>query len=185
MRQAYNLNLEAVLSVLLRHQLSGTLSASLPKSKVLKEASQVEILIDRGKLQFCELKSDQRTLYGEDALKLIAQMGIIPWTFDQAPLSGSRSPQSSGLLPIPKFTTSGAHQQYSPAPVPFHARTPSKLVVLASADLSRLPRPHFLVYANVDGKRSLAEIAHLLRTTPDKLEDIVRDLQGWNLIRLE
>lgn len=181
MRQVYNLNLEAVLSVLLRRQLSGTLTAMLPKGKVLKEPSHIEMLIDRGKLQSCELRSDQRTLRGEEALRVIAQLGLIPWIFEPARANTSRLlPHSGPLTTHPLMATD--MQRYAPLQNPFHTRIPRKVGQLSPADLARLPRPYFQVYANIDGRHTLAEIAALLRTTPERIEGIVRDLQTWQLI---
>ena len=184
MRQAYNLNLEAVLSVLLRRQLSGTLSASLPKNKILKGSSQIEMLIDRGKLQACELRTEQEMLTGEESLRIIAQLGIIPWIFEPTQLDGPRLSQTSGQLPALHLGSSGVHQ-FSPLQEPMHTRVPRKIALLSTADLSRLPKSHFYVYARVDGKHTLAEIAQLLRTTPDRIESIIYDLQAWRLIALD
>ncbi|WP_136625167.1 hypothetical protein [Dictyobacter kobayashii] len=94
------------------------------------------------------------------------------------------NPPAMPPVPWSPYSGSGIQQQFSPArPVNNPTWIPGKVDILSSTDLSRLPRPHFQVYANVDGKRSVAEIAYLLRTTPDRIENILRDLVSWGLVR--
>ncbi|WP_126549021.1 hypothetical protein [Dictyobacter kobayashii] len=84
MHQTYNLNLEAVLSVLMRRQLSGTLSANVPKGKGVREPFRIEMAIDHGRIQSCDIKGAQKYLRGDEALKTIAQLGVLPWLFEPA-----------------------------------------------------------------------------------------------------
>jgi hypothetical protein len=162
----YNLDLETMLATLLRRQQSGILSARLPSGKVGKGPGHIEIVLNRGKVVTCQLTAGQLDLRGRDALQVIAGLGVLPWAFVASP------PQSSlaRTQPLPAVQLT------------FEERVPRRLVTLQGSQLAKLPRPHFQVYAHVDGKRTLGEIANLLRLTPEQIENILGDLQAWQLV---
>lgn len=167
MSQVYNLDLETMLSTLSRRQLSGSLVANIPRGKVGRESAYIEITVDSGKILFCSLLSGQTNFTGESAIQIIVGLGVIPWSFT------ATTKQSSS-------TTLQTTQPMFPAvPRP----VPRRLVVLQPADLARLPRSHFHTYAYIDGRRTVEEIAHLLRVTPKQIEDILFDLQKWQVIQ--
>ncbi len=166
MPQVYNLDLETMLSTLSRRQLSGSLVADVPKGKVGREPAHIEINVDSGKIVFCSLQSGKTHLTGESMLQIIAQLEVIPWIFTAIPKHMSASPVQS-LVPL------GVVSQTS---------IPRRLGTLQPTDLARLPRAHFQVYAYIDGKKTVIEIAQLLRTTPEQIERILFDLRTWNIV---
>ena len=167
MPQVYNLDLETMLSTLARRQLSGNLVADVPKGRVGRESAHIEINVDSGKLISCSLRSGQAIITGENALQIIARLDVIPWSFTSAPsqltVATTQSLSPTGLVPL--------------------ARIPKRSITLQSADLAKLPRTHFQVYAYIDGKRTVEELAHLLRTTNGQIERVLADLRAWKIVQ--
>ncbi len=164
MPQVYNLDLETMLSTLSRRQLSGSLVADVPKGKVGRESAHIEINVDSGKIVFCSLQSGKTHLTGESVLHMIAQIEVIPWIFTARHMSAS---SVQALIPL------GAVSQTS---------IPRRLGTLQPTDLARLPRTHFQVYAYIDGKKTVKEIAQQLRATPEQIERVLFDLRSWNVV---
>ncbi len=167
MPQVYNLDLETMLSTLARRQLSGNLVADVPKGKVGRESAHIEINVDSGKLISCSLKSGQTIITGENALQTIARLDVIPWSFTSAPsqltVATTQSLSPTGLVPL--------------------ARIPRRSITLQPTDLAKLPRTHFQVYAYIDGKKTIEELAHLLRTTNEQIERVLADLRAWKIVQ--
>ncbi len=167
MTQVYNLDLETMLFTLSRRQLSGNLTADISKGRGKKELIHIEITVESGKVLSCLLQSNQIQLRDERALESIAQLGMIPWSFSVSPRQ-SIGEQARPVLALKVATQAG---------------TPVRLVNLQSENLAKLPRTHFQVYAYVDGRRTVEEIAHLLRTTPQQIEDVLFELQAWRVVQ--
>jgi len=85
MSQVYNLDLETMLSTLSRRQLSRTLRADVPRGRVGKEITHIEISVVSGKVVSCSLQNGHASLSGENALQIIAQVEVIPWIFVVSP----------------------------------------------------------------------------------------------------
>ncbi len=167
MPQVYNLDLETMLSTLSRRQLSGSLVADVPRGRVGREPGHIEISVDSGKVVSCSLQSGQTYITGESALQILARLDIIPWIFTASPKQ-SLVPSTQSLVPI---------GEVSRIPIPRRFGT------LQQTELARLPRTHFQVYAYIDGKRTVEEIAHQLRTTPQQIERVLFDLQTWKIVQ--
>lgn len=167
MPQVYNLDLETMLSTLSRRQLSGSLVADVPRGKVGREPGHVEISVDNGKAVFCTLQSGQTYVTGEKALQILAQLDIIPWVFTVSP--------KQALLPLA--------QSAIPQGGVSQVRIPKRSGTLQQTELARLPRTHFQVYAYIDGKRTVEEIAQQLRATPEQIERVLFDLQTWKIVQ--
>ncbi len=167
MPQVYNLDLEMMLSTLARRQLSGSLTADIPRGRVGRDVAHIEIIVDNGKIISCLLQSEQNRFVGASAIQMIVQLGVVPWTFAVA------TKQPSMEITQPSV----------PAIFVPQARIPRRLVVLQAAELAQLPRTHFHVYAYIDGQRTVEEIARLLRVGPKRIESILFDLQRWQVIQ--
>ena len=167
MPQVYNLDLETMLSTLSRRQLSGSLVADVPKGRVGKEPAHIEISVDSGKMISCLLRSGRMYETGENALQIIARLDIIPWSFT-ASLSQSSVTSALSLLPTKLVS---------------QARIPQRSTTLQSTELAKLPRTHFQVYAYIDGKRTVEEIAHLLRATNEQIEHVLFELRMWKIVQ--
>lgn len=166
MHETYQLDLDTMLSTLARRQLSGTLMADVLRGRLRKETWHIEMTLQRGEVATCWLSQRQTRITDEEALQMIRQLGVIPWTF----ITAITSPSMSGIQNQTVGRTGAV---------------PSQLVSLPASELTRLPRPHFQVYAYVDGRRNIASIAQLLRATPAQIETVLRDLQTWKLISIE
>ncbi len=167
MPQVYNLDLETMLFTLSRRQLSGSLVADVPKGRVGKELTHIELSVDSGKVVYCSLKSGQTYVTGENALQIIARLDVIPWSFTSS-LRQSAVTLAQPLLP--------------PGPI-FQTHIPKRSKTLQSSELAQLPRTHFQVYAYIDGKRTVEELARLLRTTNEQIERILFDLRMWKVVQ--
>ncbi len=174
MSQVYNLDLETMLSTLSRRQLSGHLVADVPRARVGRESAHIEIHVDGGKVISCSLQSGQTYLTGENALQIIARLDVIPWLFTASPKQAL--PQSTSS-PVP------SGRQLVPIGEVSQTYIPKRFGTLQQTDLARLPRTHFQVYAYIDGKRTVEEIAQQLRATPGQIERVIFDLQAWKIVQ--
>ena len=168
MPQVYNLDLETMLSTLSRRQLSGSLIADVPRGRVGREPAHIEISVDSGKVVSCSLQSGQIYVTGENVLQILARLDIIPWIFAVSSPKQSSVPSSQALVPL---------REVPQIPIP------RRLGTLQQVELARLPRTHFQVYAYIDGKRTIEEIAQQLRTTPEQIERVLFDLQTWKIVQ--
>ncbi len=167
MLQVYNLDLETMLSTLSRRQLSGRLVADVPRGRVGREPAHIEISVDSGKVVSCSLQSGQAYVTGENVLRILARLDIIPWIFTASPKQ-SLVPSTQSLISIGEVS---------------QTHIPRRLGTLPQVKLARLPRTHFQVYAYLDGKRTVEEIAQQLRTTPQQIERVLFELQTWKIVR--
>ena len=161
MPQVYNLDLETMLSTLSRRQLSGILVTDLPRGSVGREPAHIEISVDIGKVVSCSLQSGQTYITGENVLQLLARLEIIPWVFAAA----SPAQPSGAIERLPQ------------------SHIPRRLGTLQQTDIARLPRTHFQVYAYIDGRRTVEEIAQQLMATPEQIERVLFDLQAWKVVQ--
>jgi hypothetical protein len=166
MHQTYLLDLDTMLSTLSRYQLSGLLYASIARGRMRKEQWQIEMTLYRGKVATCLLLINQARVTGEEALQAIQPLGAIPWKF----VINITSPALSSVR-----TGTQSHQE--------PGLIPKQTVSLPATEISRLPRSHFLVYASVNGKRTVENIAQLLKATPEQVEQVLQELQSWGLVR--
>lgn len=176
MPQVYNLDLETMLSTLSRRQLSGSLVAEVPRGRVGREPTYIDISVDSGKVISCSLRSGRTYITGANALQVIAQLEVIPWLFTTS------STQETAQTPqAPQPVPSG--QQLIPMGGISRIRIPRRLGTLQQTDLARLPRSHFQVYAYIDGRRTVEEIAQQLRATTGQVERVLVDLQMWRVVQ--
>ena len=168
MPQVYNLDLETMLATLSRRQLSGNLVADIARGKVGREPAHLEISVDSGKIVSCLLQSGQTYVTGENVLQLLARLEIIPWVFVASSPQQSVGPATKSLVPPGEVS---------------QPRVPRRLATLQQGELARLPRTHFQVYAYLDGRKTIEEIAQLLRTTPEQIERVLLDLQTWKIVQ--
>ncbi len=181
MSQLYNLDLETMLSTLFRRQLSGSLVADVARGRVGRESAHIEIRVDSGKVVFCSLQSGRMYLTGDNALQVIAQIEMVPWIFTAV----ARPKEQQRLLPAQQLVPieEAPQQQLVPVEKVPQFRAPKRLGTLQQTDLARLPRSHFQVYAYIDGRRTVEEIAQQLRATTEQIERILVDLQTWGVVQ--
>ncbi len=178
MPQVYNLDLETMLYTLSRRQLSGSLVAELARGKVGREPARIEVTVDSGKVVSCSLLSGRTYLTGENALQVVAQLDMIPWIFTAS--SNTTAPKP---IEQPRLLVAPSERQAPVEKVLPSSRAPRRLGVLKQAELAQLPRSHFQVYAYVDGRRKIEDIAQQLRTTPEQIERVLADLQDWGVVQ--
>jgi hypothetical protein len=156
--------------VMQAHKKTGRLLATLPSGvSSLHEPCQIEIALKAGKIVSSAIVGQSGSLLtGERAYQELTRLGRLRWTF------------TSQLSPI-----------IQPEPVPHvlekHAISlrPRRIVVVEQQEMRPWQRMHRLVYALVDGRRSVADIAKLLSMTPETIEDVLSYLRSIRVIVME
>ena len=166
----YTLDVETMRQVIQAHKKTGRLHADLPSGvSSLREPCHVEIALEAGNIVSSAIIGKSGSLLtGERAYQELALLGRLPWTFTP------RSPPTIQPLPV----THALEKPASPL-------RPRRIVALEQQEMRPWQRMHKLVYALVDGNRSIAEIAKLLSTTPETVEDILNDLRSIRVIVME
>jgi hypothetical protein len=152
-----------------KHKKTGHLHADLPKGvPQLRGPCRAEITLKTGKIVSCSITSSRGSfLSGDKAYQELMRLGRLHWSFvSQMPSVA----QPGGL----------ANQLEKKA-----LSRPRRMVVLERWQMQSWPRIYQLVYGLVDGTRSVAEIAALLMTTAEAIEDVVRDLRSMRVIAME
>lgn len=167
----YTLDVETMRQVMLAHKKTGRLQADLPSGvPSLREPCHVEIALEAGNIVSSAIIARSGFLLtGEKAYQELTRVGRLSWTF---------IPQSS-LGIRPELVSQALAMQHPPSP------RPRRLVVLEPQQMRPWQRTHKLVYGLVDGKRSVAEIAKLLSTTPEAIEEVLSDLRAIRVVAME
>lgn len=158
-QEVYSLDLEAMLSTLARRRLSGSLISDLPRGRGRKEPIHIEITIDQGKIISCLfLRGRAQLVNNNEALSAIAQLGTLPWTFEAFQVRGASNAPPPTIW-IPKRI--GEH---------------------SAADFYKLSHLHFLVFACIDGRKGIEEIATLLHANPEQVRTILLELEKLRFV---
>lgn len=162
----YNLDFETMKQVMQEHQKTGYLYADVSSGVAgMQEPCRIEVNLQAGIVVSCSITgSSGRRLTDKDSAKKIARLGRLKWTF--TPQEGVTLSSKSGPLPelAPLF--------------------PQRTVHLEQWQLQSWPRMHRLVFALVDGTRSIDKIADVLSVSSDQVDKALRDLQSIGVVTL-
>lgn len=166
----YTLDIETMRQVMQTHKKTGRLQADLPSGiPSLREPCHVEIALEGGNITSSSIVGKSGSLLtGARAYQELTRVGRLNWTF---------TPQS------PTITQSEPAPPIALAKQP--PRRPRRTVVVGQQEMRPWQRIHKLVYGLVDGRRDVEEIAKLLSTSPEVIEDILSDLQSIRVIVME
>ncbi len=150
------------------HQKTGLLHAEVDAGTVsLREPCRIEIKIMAGAVASCMIVGNSgRRLAGKEAMRELARMGRLRWTFTSQQDSVA-APGSSG----PAFTES--------------AVCPRRYASLSQEQMRNWPRMHRAVFALTDGTKSIEKIAEMLSVSPMLVEKALRELQSIGVIIIE
>jgi len=165
----YTLDIETMRQVMQAHKKTGRLQTDLPSGvSSLREPCHVEIALEAGNIVSSSIVGSSGSLLtGERAYQELTHLGRLRWTF---------VPQSPSVTqPEP------AHRTLVKRAI----SRPRRVVVVEQSQMRPWQRMHKLVYALVDGTRSVEEIAKLLSTTPETIEEILSDLRSIRVIVME
>lgn len=112
-----------------------------------------------------------------------APAGLLPPARTVAPLQ-----QVSQLaeLPLPTHYDSSPHRITQPIGVlrpASQVKPPQRIVEAEQGVIRSWPRKHRQTFALIDGKRSVGQIAAILKLTTEVVEEIVDDLQSLGVVR--
>lgn len=165
----YTLDIETMRQVMQAHKKTGRLQTDLPSGvSSLREPCHVEIALEAGEIVSSSIVGRSGSLLtGDRAYQELIHLGRLRWTF---------VPQS------PTVT------QPEPAPralAKYVIPRPRRIVVVEQREMRPWQRMHKLVYGLSDGTRSVAEIAKLLSTTPETIEEVLSDLRSIQVIEMD
>ncbi|RAQ95766.1 DUF4388 domain-containing protein [Thermogemmatispora tikiterensis] len=177
----YTKDFASLLQLLSLSQQSGTLI-------VLRqgEAWQASLQLQKGRPLSCIIISlvDGRLLMsGAQAVDWLASRGELQWYLTVGEQAGAAS-----LAPTTTAPTGDPGQRSAPSPSPSQGMRPSHLVprrLLQSPPLSSWSREERLLFALIDGSRTVSEIAHLLRRSPEQIMPLLLSLIQRGAITLE
>ena len=156
MENSYVLPVEAIVEVMKHSPELVDLHSVSPLSPLSKEPCVARLVLGQGKLASCTITTTtgNRLFEGQQAYTALLRCGAVQWRVSPAPALVRQPPSFSRpevVVPLPQHVPCLRVKELPPA-------------LLAS-----LSHSHRRVLALVDGKRSLAEIALLLATTPEKV----------------
>jgi hypothetical protein len=166
----YTLDIETMSQIMLAHKKTGHLYADLPSGLPgLRESCSVTIVLETGKIVSCSIANDRGFLLtGDKAYRELSHLGRLRWTFVTRSLPDTRSGLVARSLEE-KMVIS----------------RPRRIVAVEQWQMRRWQRMHRLVYRLADGTKSVAEIAILLSTNSEIIEETLRDLGSIGVIVLE
>lgn len=165
----YTLDLVTIMQIMQAHKKTGALHADLPSGvPKLREPCRVEIALEAGNIFSCAIISKRGSLLtGDEAYQKLVHLGRIRWTF---------VPQQSSVQP------SESANRASEKAVVSH---PYRVGVIEQEQIRSWRLMYKMVYGLADGTRNIEEIAALLSTTPEAIEEVLRDLQSMRVIAME
>lgn len=165
----YTLDIETMRQIMQAHKKTGHLHADLPSGvPKLREPCHVEIALEAGNIVSCSIASSRGLLLtGDKAYQELTRLGRLHWTFVLQSLPVTQ----------PGLATHAVEKKA--------ISRPRRIVVVEPWQMRLWQRMHKLVYGLADGKRNVTEIAALLSTTPEAIEEVLRDLQSIRVIAME
>jgi len=156
----YYLDFDTMSQVMREHQQTGRLYADVPSGIArIRGPCRIEIIIKAGAVIACAItNSASDRLIGKEAIYNLSRLGRLRWTL-----------------------TSELNTQVAVA----SAIVPQRAVFLEQSQMSSWPRLHKLVFALADGATSTVKIAEMLATSPDLVDQALRDLQRIGVISVK
>ena len=202
----------SLLWILKMSRQNGVVHVELPKARRTEKGEmwRAHLYLVEGHVTACHVLSlvDGRKLLSDDeALRWLARWGQreLAWSLEvstqhkTAPRTAPADPlppprrvappqgvSQPADLPTPARYGSPPHHVAQPAGLLQRARQntpPQRIVQAEQSVISTWPRKHRQVFALVDGKRSLGQIADILKLSPAVVEGVVNDLQSLGVIR--
>jgi hypothetical protein len=168
-KNVYNLTVEIMIQVMQTHKKTGHLQTDLSSGvSGFREPCHVEIALQAGNVISCSITGSQGLLLtGAKAYQELTRQGRLDWTF---------VPQTQPLT--------------APAPItdPLTRNTisrPRRTTALTQWQMRPWHDMYKHVYSLADGKRSVTEIAVLLSTTPEAIQEVLHDLQSIGVVAIE
>ena len=165
----YNLDFETMKQVMRAHRKTGYLHADLPTGVPgMAEPCRIEVRLEAGAVVSCFIIGNisGHRLSESESAKRIARFGRLKWTFTQ------EENDTSLMIMSPLI----------PVEVPTY---PRRVVNLEQSQMQTWSRMHRKVFALADGTRSVTKIVGILSTSPDIVEQVLRDLQSIGVIVME
>lgn len=187
----------SLLWILKMSRQNGVVHVELPKAKRIEmgEPWRARLHLVEGRVVKCYVHSQvdgRRLLSDDEAMRWLAQWGQceLAWSpevftlYQTAPHPVLR-PAPAGLLPPARHIEppQRASQPAGLLPAARQDAPPQRIVQVGQGLLRSWPRKHRQVFALVDGKRSVGQIAAMLKLPRTVVEEIVNDLQSLGVIR--
>ncbi|HEU5376961.1 MAG TPA: hypothetical protein VFV38_16145 [Ktedonobacteraceae bacterium] len=173
-RQTYHLPIDVIIETMRGLHEPMYLCAEVPASPdFFNQKALAQIMVDKNSLQCCVIaEKSGKTLFSQgEAFRLLQQYGTLDWTLQ------SRISEPVSLPAQP-----------SPAQIPINPQQgepiPYRLVQLAPGQLQALSPAQKKVFALVNGRYTVAHIAHLLTKTPQEVYHVLLELKQLSLIDL-
>lgn len=163
----YSLDTETMLHILREHRQTGHLQAKIPTGKAgIQEPCRVEMVINTGAIVSCAISSTRSThhLIGEHALRVLSHAGRLNWIFTS---QSAHSPLIDHAVDIVSVKTYGV---------------PHRLVEPQAAQLATWTFMQRKVFALIDGHKSIAQIAQMLSTSVQAVEQTCSELLAIHMI---
>lgn len=172
MQRRYILPARAIFQALRDQNEITALSAALPfVPGFSQQAGEVALILGQGHIQRCTIRTRNGLLLaqGGEALKTLEQLGNLAWQVQELSSSGESWPATD--------SKGQEHGQSAEQHIP--RRCVAALSLTQQQTLSRRQRQ---VFALVNGSRSVAGIAALLRLPADEIARLLQELQHDQLI---
>ena len=167
--RSYELTFETIKQMMHMHRKTGLLHAEISLRMMdVREPCRIEVKVVAGTIISCSLvgKSGRR-IPERETMQVLARLGRVRWIF------------------TPKQEVVVLSEPVVPSPTGFSSMRPRRLVFVDQDQSRSWPRLQRHVFALSDGTKSIAKIAEILSTTPELVENAVRDLQVKGVIATE
>lgn len=170
----YTLDFETMRQVMQEHQKTGFLQADVPGGVMgLREPCRIEINILAGVLVSCAIVgASGRRLTGIEAARELARLERLRWTFTPQQEPSGKVVQQMPSAPQTQITADSALM-------------PRRTMQLEQRQMHAWPRLHRGVFALADGNKSSMKMAEMLSTSPELVDQALRDLQSIGVIVIE
>ena len=158
---------------------TGVFRASVANSRFFAQEGRIELQAKEGVIIACRFVTRQGSISPLDRWEVrLAQLGILNWEL-------ATSTEAMSKRTSPSSEDSFSQQPSSALPRGRYAAAPHRAVVLPPAQIRQWPILYRQVYALIDGRRQLADIALTLRRSQQEIAQIIDELIRRRLIALE
>lgn len=166
----YLLDLETMLAMMREYRRTGMMTAALPAgSGGMRPGGRVEIILKSGSVVSCRILNEtgQSVLEQQEALRAVARVGRLDWTLSEL----HQEPQHFSVPQLP------------PPPVAAIKPIPRRLQEqVAPGQMVTWTRLQRQVFALVDGKKTVEQIAAILSASPPRVQQTLYELQAMGMV---
>ncbi|HLI90878.1 MAG TPA: hypothetical protein VKV37_19470 [Ktedonobacteraceae bacterium] len=157
---------------------TGVFRAYVTETRLLPEEGSIELQAKEGNIIACRFITRQGQVYQWERWETeLVRFGILNWEMTTASEAASQGPfPGSGRPASPSPDTVFAYQR---APAPHHTTS------LHPSEISRWPMLYRQVYALIDGRRKVSDIAHMLHKSQREVAQIIENLRQRDLIAFD